>query len=367
MLMQWLPVTFICVVSYLTTSLLVPLAHKVRLLDIPQGRKDHAGNIPLVGGISIYISVILSSAIFCDLNTQLMGLMSLGGLITLVGTLDDKYDLPAKFRLWIQILAGIALASGIGISLSSLGNLFGLGNIGLGIATIPVTAIAIAGITNAYNMTDGIDGLAGSMSLIAILGLLVLTYPTASDSEINLLSFMAASLAVFLLFNLQIIPSTHEKIFLGDAGSMFMGFTIAGLMIYFSQGENAAFTPATALWLVAVPLIDMISTMVRRILKKQSPFVADKTHLHHILVKGGLSRRQALVSLIIYGGTCASIGGALSSAPSYFSAALFIVLFLCHLYAFRHAYKASKQIKRLIVITRGLSNKLLNWTKSINN
>ncbi len=358
MITQWLPITFLCVVSYLTTSLLVPVAHKINLLDIPDQRKDHAGHIPLIGGISIYISVVLSCAIFCDLNIQLMGLLAISGTITLVGLLDDKFKLPAKFRLWVQLLAGIALATGASLSLTSLGNLLGIGAIELGIFTIPVTAIAIAGITNAYNMTDGIDGLAGSLSLIAILGVLALVYPSASRSEIHTLMFYALSLCIFLTFNLQLFSPSHQKVFLGDAGSMFMGFSVAGFMIYFSQGEHALIKPVTAVWLVAVPLIDMISTMIRRTLKKKSPFVADKTHLHHILVKGGLTRRQALITLVTYGAVCAAIGITLDSGPEAISLTLFLVLFSSHLYTFRHAYKATKQIKRLAVIIKGAARKL---------
>lgn len=361
MTMQWLPLIFLCVVSYLTTSLLVPLAHKINLLDVPDQRKDHAGRIPLIGGIAIYISVVLSSAIFFDLTIQLMGLLAISGVVTLVGLLDDKFRLPAKFRLWVQLLAGIALATGAKLYLTSFGNLFGMGLIELGFIGIPITAIAVAGITNAYNMTDGIDGLAASLSLVAILGLLAVVHTTASEAEVHILLFYGLSLCVFLVFNLQLFTRSREKIFLGDAGSMFMGFSIAGFMIYFSQGENAAIKPVTALWLVAIPLFDIVSAMIRRILKGKSPLVADKTHFHHILIKSGLTRRQALIALIIYSTVCAAIGITLNKMPESISLTLFIILFSTHLYAFRHAYRASKRIKRIVVVAKGLARKLAFW------
>ncbi|MDM3872371.1 undecaprenyl/decaprenyl-phosphate alpha-N-acetylglucosaminyl 1-phosphate transferase [Porticoccus sp. W117] len=359
---HWIPIAFLCVTSFISTALLVPVAHKVKLLDIPHGRKDHAGNIPLVGGLGIYISVILGCTIFCELNRQLMGLLALGGLITVTGLIDDKFDISAKFRLMIQILASLGLATGAGLSLQSVGDIIGIGSIQLGLLAIPVTVLAVAGITNAYNMTDGIDGLAGSMSLIAILGLLITVYPRASESEINLLCFFAVSISVFLIFNLKCSRKSSKKIFMGDAGSMFLGFVIAGLMIYFTQKGNTQIKPITALWLIAVPLIDMVSTMIRRVLKKQSPLNADKTHLHHILIKGGLSSRQSLITIIIYSCLCAIIGISLSNVPQYISTGVFGLVFFIHLYILRHAYKASKKVKYLLlIIGKARRRKILSY------
>ena len=177
---HWIPVAFACLASYLTTALLVPVAHKIKLLDAPRGRKDHAGHIPLVGGIGMYVSVTLSSTIFCELNSQLMGLMALSGLIMITGLFDDRYDIPAHPRLVIQLLASLGLATGVGLSIQSVGNIIGVGSISLGLFAIPVTILAMSGITNAYNMSDGIDGLAGSLALVALLGLLYAVYPSAS-------------------------------------------------------------------------------------------------------------------------------------------------------------------------------------------
>jgi UDP-GlcNAc:undecaprenyl-phosphate/decaprenyl-phosphate GlcNAc-1-phosphate transferase len=156
------------------------------------------------------------------------------------------------------------------VCLRDLGNLVGFGNISLGIFAIPFTAITITGLCNAYNMVDGIDGLAGSMTLVSLVALLYLALGRAPDNEVALLAYLATSVAVFLVFNLTIRPFAHSKIFMGDAGSTFLGCAVAIAMIYFSQTHENVDRPATALWLVALPLMDMTSTMVRRISKGKS-------------------------------------------------------------------------------------------------
>jgi UDP-GlcNAc:undecaprenyl-phosphate GlcNAc-1-phosphate transferase len=164
---------------------------------------------------------------------------------------------------------------------------------------------------------------------------------------------MATSIGVFLLFNLTIRPFSKTKIFMGDAGSTFLGCAVAIAMIHFTQSRHAVIQPATALWLVAIPLMDMASTMVRRISKGRSPFHADRTHLHHILMRAGFSQRQALMAIVLVATVLAGIGIFLERVwpqSEVVSFTLFLITFgLYFKFIFKHAFKFAKTIRRLSV------------------
>lgn len=346
---------FTATLSYLVTWLLVPLADKFQLLDQPDARKRHHGAIPLVGGISIYITVTLVAAFTLSLPDTFQVVALICGVITLLGAIDDRYPAPAIYRLLIQLGAGISIA-GIGaVTLHDLGDIWGSGHVQLGLIAIPFTAIAVCGLCNAYNMVDGIDGLAGGLALVAFGGLLSLVYGVAPAAEVALVAYLCVATCVFLGFNLQLGPLPTRKIFMGDAGSMFLGATIAVAMIYFSQpqnGEVAAMRPVTALWLVAVPLMDMAATMLRRMAKGASPLKPDRTHLHHILMRAGLSQRQALSLILGISLVLAGVGILMERVwpqLDYVSFALFVSAFIAYyIYVVKHAFKAAVFLRRLL-------------------
>jgi UDP-GlcNAc:undecaprenyl-phosphate GlcNAc-1-phosphate transferase len=305
-MMHYLPsIAGVAVLSILITRMLIPLSHAVGLLDRPLGRKVHSGAIPLVGGISIYLSVVIGSVAFLDLPETFVSVALICGLLTSIGVLDDRYPLQPVYRLILQLISGLAIA-GIGVKVSTLGNLIGIGSIQLGLLAIPFTAVAITGLCNAYNMVDGIDGLAGGLTLVSMLSLLYLVQDHTQENEIALMAFLCTSITIFMIFNLTI--RSKIKIFMGDAGSTFLGCAVAISMIYFSQSGRDIITPATTLWLISIPMMDMLSTMLRRLTKRKSPFCADRTHLHHILTRGGLSNRQALISIIMAATGLAMLG-----------------------------------------------------------
>jgi len=350
-MMQYLPsIAGVAILSILITRMLIPLSYVFGLLDQPSDRKTHTGSIPLIGGISIYLSVVIGSVVFLDLNETFIGISIICGLVTLMGVMDDRYPLQPIYRLLVQLIAGTAIAS-IGVKVSSLGNLLGLGEFQLSVLAIPFTAIAITGLCNAYNMVDGIDGLTGSLTLVTMASLLYLAMGRAPDNELALLAFFCTSISVFLLFNLTIRPFSKRKIFMGDAGSTFLGCSVAIAMIYFSQSGREIINPATALWLIAIPMVDMISTMLRRILKDQSPFHADRTHLHHILMRGGLCQRQALLCIIVVSMACAGFGIVLERVWPQNEAISFglwlIMLGIYFKFVVKHAFKFARGLRRL--------------------
>jgi UDP-N-acetylmuramyl pentapeptide phosphotransferase/UDP-N-acetylglucosamine-1-phosphate transferase len=144
----------------------------------------HLGSVPLVGGISIYISVLFCAVLFLDLPESFIGIALICGLITFIGALDDRYPVHPYYRLTMQLIAGVTLATVGGSCLRDLGDLTGLGAINLGLLAIPFTAVAITGLCNAYNMVDGIDGLAGSLTIVSLLSLLALANGQAPDNQV---------------------------------------------------------------------------------------------------------------------------------------------------------------------------------------
>ena len=239
-MMQYLPsIAGVAVLSVVITRILILHSHLVGLLDRPTDRKAHICTVPLAGGISIYLSVVISSVAFLDLPETFIAIALICGLITFTGALDDRYPLQPVYRLVLQLTAGVTIAS-MGVSVHSLGNLVGLGDINLALFAIPFPAVAITGLCNAYNMFDGIDGLAGSLTLVAMCSLLYLTLDRTPDNEVALVAFLCTSISVFLVFNLKV--KGKSKIFMGDTGSMFLGCSVAIAMIFFLRAVATSST-----------------------------------------------------------------------------------------------------------------------------
>ena len=345
-------IALVALMSLILTKLLIPISYKLGLLDHPDHlNKKHSGKIPLIGGVMIYLSVLIGSVAFLELSEQFISIGIICGLVTLVGVLDDRYPLDSVYRLAFQLLAGVSIAGVSDIRLENIGNIFATGEIQLGLLTIPFTAIGIAALCNAYNMTDGIDGLAATHGIISISGLVFLLWNRVPVSEVTLLLFIVVTLLVFLLFNLKLLPFTQTKIFMGDAGSMFLGLSIAIGMIYYTQTDEHILCTSTALWLVAIPLMDMVSTMLRRIMKGQSPFHGDRSHLHHILTRGGLSHRHALQLIAFFSILFAFFGIGfeylLSPQLQWISFLTFVIMFITYFnLIIRHAWKLTKYLKQ---------------------
>lgn len=269
------------------------IARRVGLVDKPNARKHHHGHIPLVGGVSIYFSLWLLYGLQPDWLPNFSAYMLCITLLLLVGIADDRFDLPVMPRIALQsIVAAIMMWQGL--YLSSLGDiLFGLPLL-LGVFGYLVTVFAVIGAINAFNMVDGIDGLLGALSCVT-LGALGIVFWLGGSKNIAMwcLSLMAACLP-YMLLNLGIPWGKKFKVFMGDAGSMLIGFTVIWLLIVASQGPEAVMRPVTGLWVIAVPLMDMVRVMIARMKRGCSPFRPDREHLHHLLLRGGLSASMAL-------------------------------------------------------------------------
>jgi UDP-GlcNAc:undecaprenyl-phosphate/decaprenyl-phosphate GlcNAc-1-phosphate transferase len=321
--------------------LLRPFASRFRLVDLPNHRKAHKGAIPLIGGLSAFAGLLVAWLISMPLTEGFGIFLFCALMLVILGAIDDARDIPAKYRLWAQVVLGALLSYGSGIYLTTLGNLFGAGTIELAWLGPVVTIAAVIGATNAYNMIDGIDGLAGTMSLVT-LGALAILFGLAGGYHLELALAITIGMALlpFLGANLQ-LPPFRRKIFMGDAGSMFIGFSVVWLLVNGAQTEGGAFRPVTALWVCAVPLMDMVAIMIRRARKGQSVMMPDRDHLHHIFLRAGFSDRQALMVITAWAFVCAVIGiaGEIFQIPEWFMFGLFMAIFIAYNWAISHVWR----------------------------
>jgi len=326
----------------------MPFAVKFRLLDTPNQRKSHKGAVPLIGGLSAFVGVCLGYMLGMPLSSGYVIFLLCAAVLVLLGAVDDARDISAKFRLFAQVVLGALLVYGSGDSLESFGDLVGLGVIELGVLGPLVSIAAVIGATNAFNMIDGIDGLAGSLSLIALLSLaLLFSFSDGHDAALALAAGLSCALLPYMMANLR-IPPFRRRIFMGDAGSIFIGFAIVWLMIQGAPLEGAAFRPVTALWIIAIPLIDMVVIMVRRARKGQSVMRPDREHLHHIFMRAGFSDREALVLITFVAMVFAGFGllGEFLQIPEWVMFAAFAVVFALYDYALSHAWRLLALFRR---------------------
>jgi len=338
------------VVSIMTIKVLLPLAPHIGLVDIPNERKNHDGAIPLIGGISIYTGVLIASTLFIEQNQILNLYFISSALLVFIGTMDDIYDLSVAPRMIFQGIVATIMVFGGGLYISDLGNLFGGGQLDLGYYGMIFTMLACITAINAFNMIDGIDGLAGSMSIITIMSVAILSSMSDNSQNILLPLILVVATIPYLFYNVSTRNPRGKKIFMGDAGSMFMGLTVIWLLTIGTQNSaesNSVFRPVTALWIIAIPLMDMFAIMIRRIRKGISPFKADNGHLHHICMRLGLTSRQALWAISALSIAFALIGilGELFLIPESVMLALFVVAFIGYSFAIQHAWRFIRAIK----------------------
>lgn len=336
-------------ITLLVINLMIPIAHKIGLLDKPAGRKQHVGAVPLIGGISVYCGVALTLSWFGLPHDTHWYYLLCGGTIVVLGVFDDFFDLSVKLRLVVQAVIACVMMYGLKLYVGDLGNLFGHGHLTLGYwIGIPFTVVAVIAAINAFNMIDGIDGLAGSLSAVTFISVTLMMSVGGQLDYAVLPMVLVFALIPYLLFNLDLVGKGKGKIFMGDAGSMLIGLTVIWLLIIGTQSESASFRPVTALWIIAVPLMDMVAIMIRRIRKGQSPFMADREHLHHIFLRLGLNSRQALVAIATLASMLATVGviGEYLMVPDGVMLLLFLAAFVVYSMTLQYIWRITRFIKR---------------------
>jgi len=307
---MFIQVTIAILVCFIAATvliyLLIPLAKRIGLVDQPGGRKQHYLSTPLIGGAAMFVALSFGSLLLPMSLQPFRAFFAASILLVFIGVMDDLRELSAKSRLLVQIIAGIFMVAWGGVSLHNLGNLFFIGEIHLDYtAGLIISICAVIGVTNAINMLDGVDGLVGTITLLQFLFLIYLALMKGYLIHVGILVLFVPVILEFLWFNFSFPWRKHARIFMGDAGSMFLGFSLVWFSIYLSQAPHRVASPVVFLWIMTVPLFDIGATLFRRILRGRSPFKPDRGHIHHLLLQLGLSK---LVIVVILGSATIAFG-----------------------------------------------------------
>jgi len=278
--------------SFLLTPYIKQLAVKIGAVDKPDKRKVHTQVMPRLGGLAIYLATMLAIVCSMPITRDLLGILLGGTWIVIVGVLDDKYSLPARVKLAGQVIAAVILVA-FDVKIEWLNNPFG-GYFYLEYLSIPFTVFWVISFINVVNLIDGLDGLAAGVSGIASITVILVAVHQGYFPVATLTAALAGGIIGFIHYNFN--PAT---IFMGDTGSMFIGYMLAAISIFGavkSAATIALLVPAIALGL---PIMDTAFAILRRYSNGRPIFQPDKGHLHHRLLAMGLSQRQAV--LLMYG------------------------------------------------------------------
>jgi UDP-GlcNAc:undecaprenyl-phosphate GlcNAc-1-phosphate transferase len=344
MLMQLILGMFL---TLLATPALIWAAHHYDFLDHPDERKHHAGAVPLVGGLGMFVAMAVAAGLYLADADIFWGLLLSVSIIVVIGFLDDWTDLTVRIRFLAQIVAALVMALFAGAQLASLGDLFGFGPVAMGVLAVPFTIFAVVGMANALNLSDGMDGLAGGLALIATIFVAAAAYLSGRAITLSTMFILGGALIGFLFFNMRFPWQRRAKVFMGDSGSLMLGFVLAWAVIRVTQAEEDALPPAAALWFFAIPLWDTVSLMLRRVLKGKSPFHPGRDHLHHILLRVGYRDSQVVRFIHLVALACGLVGffGWRWGVPDAVLLYGFLVMFALYFYGVQHAWK----LMRLIV------------------
>jgi UDP-GlcNAc:undecaprenyl-phosphate GlcNAc-1-phosphate transferase len=295
-------------VSVTLMFVLRPIALRLGLVDAPGGRKTHNGEIPVIGGLAMF-SGLFVAAMAGVIQTNLAApLLAASSLMVVVGLLDDVFDLPPNVRLLAHIAAATTLVLATGYTVTNLGDLFGIGDIRLGLLGWPFTVVAAIALINAFNMLDGMDGLAGGVGLVGLAGLAVAFAQAGHLPAAAISAAMLGAVLAFLVFNVPAGFNRSVLAFMGDSGSTLLGFLLAGLGLAAVQSNRQALEPVLLLWLLPIPIFELFMSTFRRIFRGRSPLQADRGHFHHDLLAAGFSVRAIFLTYLGFSISCAAAG-----------------------------------------------------------
>lgn len=285
---------------------LARLAPTLGLLDYPDHRKRHMSPIPVVGGIALFVSLILMLLVFGAIPEKLGWVLIGASPLVLIGALDDRTNVGVRVRLLVQFLAALIpmIFGDLWLESTNLNRPFPevFGPLG-----VLVTVFIILAVTNAFNMVDGADGLASGIALTSLVSLVAaqwLLVDTVLHPSWTLILFVCVF--IFWLANLSILPI--PKVFLGDSGSTSLGFILGWFVIYLSQNPYTFVNLWAIAWVLILPLGDMAAVISRRILDQRSPFYPDRLHIHHLLADQGWRSGELLGGMLGYSLVMAFIG-----------------------------------------------------------
>jgi len=310
-------------ISTITTILLMPifinLACKLNLFDFPNRRKIHCDPIPRIGGIAMVLGIFLPIIIWTPMNNFVKAVLIGSGILVIFGLVDDFREINFKTKFIGQILAALIIILYGGLKIESIGMFAPKGFIFPIWISIPLTLVIIVTVTNAINLSDGLDGLAGGVCLLTFLCIGYLSYL----NQFQAFEIMSVAMvgAIFGLLRYNTHPAT---VFMGDAGSQLLGFVSITLALALTKESNQI-SLALVLLILGIPVIDTLSVMIQRILKGRSPFVADKNHLHHKIMNLGFYHSESVLFLYILHAILVCMGFIFRYMPAWFLLSFYVL------------------------------------------
>ncbi len=293
--MEWLKYLFIpFLMSALLTPILKKIAYRLDIYAEMNERTIHTKKIARIGGVAIYVSFIITMAIFVKVDDALNRILIGATVMFIGGLIDDMLDLRPRYKLMFQFVAALILISFGSVTLDAIRLPFGI-SINLGLISLLVTFVWIIGITNAINLIDGLDGLAGGISVIILVVIATLSLLEGRSDIMMLSLILAGSTLGFLLYN-----SHPASIFMGDCGALFLGFVISAISLLGFK-SSTLITLGLPILLLGIPILDTISAIIRRKLLGKSFSDADKNHLHHVLMRRFGHRNTVLILYAVTG------------------------------------------------------------------
>lgn len=284
----------LCTTIFLS-MLLMPiassLAHKVGAIDIPKSRSAHTTPKPRMGGLAMSLSLVIACLAFLPQNSFILAFLS--GLIVIVmtGVVDDMVEISPRWKFLGQILAATLFVYLSGMEIEHIGDILGFGDIRLGGASFVFTVFCLVGAVNALNLADGLDGLAGGISVIALVFFAYFAWNVQGNELLVVAVSLIGAIVGFLRYN-----SYPARVFMGDSGSMMLGYVVAVLLIALNHTAPGIPVPALAM-VVALPLMDTLLVMARRVRYGHNPFHPDRTHLHHRLLDLGFPHPAVVAAI----------------------------------------------------------------------
>lgn len=327
-----LPVTYLAqaaLACFITALLIVWLrrpAQRFRLVDHPDGRKRHGDVVPLTGGLAITIGFFAALSLSFGALGNYFVLFVAVVMLAAIGVLDDLHEISPRVKLGVQVVAAVFMTSWASLFLVNLGDLLARGPLLLANWGIPLTVFAVVAVINGINMLDGLDGLAGGLVLVMLAFFAGFAWWAIDPNALKLLAVLIGAVFGFLMFNAPHPWHGRRRTFMGDTGSLVLGFAIAWFAVELSQRPGRQVAPVVMLWVTAVVLFDVFTVTVRRLIRRRDPAAPDRAHLHHLLLRRGMSPRAALCTILLAAIALAAVGTALWQAgvPDYWSFATFL-------------------------------------------
>ena len=349
---------FFLFTAFFTALLLVPLARRLafrfHFFDKPGGRKQHERAVPPVGGLVIFPAFMVLAALFglnSSLNWQIYGWFYTGLTLLLVtGFFDDRFTVKAWLKFFLQLLAAFLIVVPGQATIYGLGNVFGFGDFWLGFIGIPFSVLAVMLLINGMNLMDGLDGLAGGTGFVVILWLAIAAILAGSFAYAGILLILLGSLGGFLFYNIRHPLRARADIFLGDAGSLALGLSLAWFSLHSALPEShRVLEPMAVAWILALPIFDTCGQFTRRILQGRHPFDPDQHHFHHHFIYAGIPvvRSTPIILLIsfVFGGV--GVIGSSFGVPTAILSYSWIALLLFHIYMSLRPHRFRRVISRV--------------------